>query len=507
MADVWPALAEAGTWSGEAVFLGRGGDRIPVAQTVVAHRDREGGVSHYSIIARDLRDRQAYEARIRYLANYDGLTGLPNRSLLGEHAARAIAGHASRRRSVALLVIDLDRFKLINDGYGRAVGDTVLRTVGRRLASLAREGETAARLGADTFALLWPDPGSRETVAQRTRDILDLLRMPYETADGRPIHVSASIGVSLSPADGEDFEALYRNADTAMHRAKEAGRNDLQFYSAEMTRAAAERAALEHDLRAALSGGLLELHYQPQLDLASGELTGVEALARWNHPGRGWISPETFIRIAEDSELILSLGNWALLTACRQLRQWEREGIVVPRVAVNVSSRQFMRDDFAGLVGEALRDARLEPQRLELELTESVLLGDRDKAMATLDAVNRLGVTASIDDFGSGYSSLSYLAQLPVGCLKIDRSFIRDCTLDRRCKTIVQSVISLSTALGLRVIAEGIETGEQLDYLRALSCHEGQGYLFSRPLPAGEFAAFVAARSDGAARKRRGDGR
>jgi diguanylate cyclase (GGDEF)-like protein/PAS domain S-box-containing protein len=502
LAEIWPGLAEAGTWSGEAVMLGRTGERIPVAQTVVAHRDREGSTSHYSIIARDLRDRQAYEARIRYLANHDGLTGLPNRSLLSERAGRVIAGH---ERPVALLVIDLDRFKLINDGYGHAVGDAVLRAVGRRLVSLTREGETAARLGADTFALLWPDPGPREVLAQRAHDVLGALRMPYEAADGQPIHASASMGVSLHPADGEDFESLYRNADAAMHRAKEVGRNDLQFYSAEMTRAAAERAALERDLRGAVADGLLELHYQPQLDLASGLLTGVEALARWRHPQRGWVSPETFIRIAEDSELILSLGGWALLTACRQLTRWDREGLTVPRVAVNVSSRQFVNADFVGLVEQSLRDAGLEPQRLELELTESVLLEDRAKAMATLVAVNRLGVTVSVDDFGSGYSSLSYLSQLPVGCLKIDRSFIQGCTTDRRCKSIVQSIVSLSNALGLRIVAEGIETGEQLDYLKTLGCHEGQGYLFSRPLPAGGLAAFMAgsesAPNGGAARR------
>lgn len=500
--EVWPELMRIGIWRGETVLVTRSHEEIPIFQSIIIHRDEAGNILHFSTIIRDLRDRQAYEDRIRYLANYNELTGLPNRSLLSERFKQASIRCSVDGQSIALLMIDIDRFKMINDGYGHAVGDLVLKMIGNRLQSLVQIHDTVAHLSADTFAIMFNNVNLKEDVFQITHDTLANLSKPYELSNGLSIHISACIGVSLYPSDGYDFETLHRNADIAMNRAKEQSLNNHQFYCSEMTQAAAERVDLEHDLRIAVKNNQLELHYQPKFDLETRNITGVEALVRWNHPNRGWIPPDIFIQISEDSELILEIGGWVLVAACRQLRQWDERGMHVPRIAVNVSAKQFIRDDFIAIVRSAIDDAGIDPQRLELELTESVLLEEQESAIVTLNQLKELGLNVSVDDFGTGYSSLSYLSQLPVDCVKIDRSFVHECMIEKRCTVIVQAIVSLAKALGLRVVAEGIETTEQLMFLRSLKCHEGQGYWYSKPLALGEIEKFITTKNGSLAQRK-----
>jgi len=425
-------------------------------------------------------ERGAYEARIRYLANYDALSDLPNRSLLADRTAQAIA-HARRTgRTCGLIVLNIDRFKLMNEGFGQATGDALLKLLAERLRTTVGEGDTPARLGADSFAVLAADLLRPDDTMTMVRKIQEAVSLPF-ALEGRKLHVSLSLGASTFPRDGEDLEVLLPNADAAMQRVKTAGGNGFQYYAAAMTRDATERVELENALRVAPERGELALHYQPQVEIASGHISGLEALMRWHHPERGPISPAQFIPIAEESDLIQSLGEWALFTACRQLSEWDASGHPAPRVAVNVSARQFRSPGFVEMVARALRERRIYPPRLELELTEGVLIDNREEAVAVLGRLKTLGVQIAVDDFGTGYSSLSYLSGLPIDCLKIDRSFVVQTTKGGRDAAISQSIISLGHSLHLRVVAEGVETPEQLEFLRRHGCNEYQGYLFSRP--------------------------
>jgi len=425
-------------------------------------------------------ERNAYETRIRYLANYDALSDLPNRSLLADRTAQAIAHARQTGRTCGLIVLNIDRFKLVNEGFGQAVGDALLKLLAERLRAAVREGDTLARLGADSFAVLAANLLRPDETMALVRKIQQAALLPF-ALDGRELHVSLSFGASTFPRDGEDFEALLRNADAAMQRVKSAGGNGFQYYAAAMTRDATERVELENALRVAAERGELALHYQPQVEIASGRISGLEALMRWHHPERGLISPAQFIPIAEESDLIQSLGEWALSTACRQLSEWDAHGHPAPRVAVNVSARQFRSPGFADMVARSLRERRIDPSRLELELTESVLIDNREEAVAVLGQLKTLGAQIAVDDFGTGYSSLSYLSGLPVDCLKIDRSFVVQTTDGGRGAAIAQAIISLGQSLRLRVLAEGVETPEQLEFLRRHGCKEYQGHLFSRP--------------------------
>ncbi len=425
-------------------------------------------------------ERNTYETRIRYLANYDALSGLPNRSLLADRTAQAIA-HARRTgRTCGLIVLNVDRFKLVNEGFGQAAGDALLNLLAERLRATVREGDTPARLGADSFAVLAADLVRPDETIALVRKIQEAASLLF-ALEGRQQHVSLSLGASTFPRDGEDFEVLLRNADAAMQRVKTAGGNGFQYYAAAMTRDATERVELENALRVAPERGELGLHYQPQVEIASGRISGLEALMRWHHPERGLISPAQFIPIAEESDLICSLGEWAVVTACRQLFEWDAGGHPAPRVGVNVSARQFHSPGFADMVARSLRERRISPSRLELELTEGVLIDDREEAVAVLGQLKELGVQIAVDDFGTGYSSLSYLSGLPIDCLKIDRSFVVQTTDGGRGAAIAQAIISLGQSLRLRVLAEGVETPEQLEFLRRHGCKEYQGYLFSRP--------------------------
>src|SRR6266704_726964 len=468
------AAERDGLWHGESALLGADGTEIPVSQVITAHKGPNGTIRFFSTIARDIRDRKAYEERLQYFANYDPLTGLPNRSLLGDRALQGIA-HAKRAgRPTALLVMNLDRFKLVNESYSHGAGDTV------------------ARLGADAFAVLATDLARPDDVSAVARKIREAMHAPF-WLEARDLHVTVSIGASIYPRDGEDFDILLRNADAAMHRVKAEGRNGFQFYAAAMTRQATDRVELENELRLALGKHELEIHYQPQVVLANGRIVGVEALMRWNHRGRGWIPPGQFIPIAEDSDLIHPLGEFALAEGCRRIRAWNDAGFASLRLAVNVSAQQFRSAGFVEAVGRALRAAELEPACLELELTESVLVENREEAADILKRLKALGVQIAVDDFGTGYSSLSYLSRLPIDCLKIDRSFVSRVHEKGHDAAITQAVISLAHSLAVRVIAEGVETVEQLEFLRTHRCDQGQGYLFSPAVDPGAMAKLLAA--------------
>jgi diguanylate cyclase (GGDEF)-like protein/PAS domain S-box-containing protein len=485
-----PAALRDGVWQGETAFLGADGKEIPVSQVLIAHRGDDGAIRFFSTVARDISERKAYEARLKYLANYDALSGLPNRALLGDRASQSIA-HARRTgRSCGLVVLNIDRFKLLNESYGHGVGDALVKQAGERLAEGIREGDTVARLGADDFAVLATDLARPDDVVHVARKIRDSFATPFHV-DGREVHVTLSIGASTYPRDGEEFDLLLRNADAAMHGVKQRGGNAFQFYAAAMTSDAVNRIEIESALRAAIAQKQLEMHYQPQVDLRDGRIVGLEALMRWTHPERGTVPPALFIPVAEESDLIQPLGLWALMEATRTMAQWHQAGHRV-RVAVNVSARQFRSSGFVEAVAGALRAHAIAPQFLELELTESALIEDRDRAAAILNGLKRLGVHIAVDDFGTGYSSLSYLSGLPVDCLKIDRTFVMNAGKGGRDAAIAQAIVSLGHTLGLSVVAEGVETAEQLSFLRAHRCDIGQGYLFAKPMPAEGAASALA---------------
>lgn len=485
-ADARPAAVRDGIWGGELVLQAYGGGKIPVSQVLIAHRDEESKVQYFSTIARDIRERKIYEQRIQYLANYDAITELPNRSLFADRVTQSLSYARRTRRTVAVLVLNIDRFKLVNDGYGHDAGDILLKIVGSRLRDVAPEGDTVARLGADSFAVLAADVALPEDAEAIVRKFQEVFRKPF-VLNGREVHLTVSVGASIFPRDGTTVQALLQNADAAMHCAKnEGGDNNFQFYAAEMTRAAAERVELENELRTAIPEGALLLHYQPQVSLESGMVVGVEALMRWKHPVRGWVSPGVFIPIAEGSGLIHALGDWALESACMELGKWQSMGSTNLSVAVNVSAQQFHSAGFSEAVRATIERTGIDPKFLELELTESVVVEDQEEAIRILGRLKDIGLKVAVDDFGTGYSSLSYLSRLPIDCLKVDQSFVQRIHTKRHGGAIVQAIISLGDALGLRVIAEGIETVEQLEFLRFHGCQDGQGFLLSRPLPVAE---------------------
>ncbi|MHB1291571.1 MAG: putative bifunctional diguanylate cyclase/phosphodiesterase, partial [Sulfuricella sp.] len=392
-------------------------------------------------------------------------------------------------RWLAIVCLDLKGFKNFNDTLGHETGDLLIKAAAERLAGCLRPGDTLARFGGDDFCAMLADLARSEDVAHATRTILDGFAQPLH-AGGRELRLPVTLGISLYPADGTDAEMLLEDADIAMHRARERG-DDYQYYSAEMTATAAERLAMENDLRNALERGEFLLHYQPQTSLASGAITGVEALVRWQHPRLGLVPPLKFIPLAEETGLIVPLGEWVLRQACGQARAWHEAGLPALRVAVNLSARQFRQPDIDKTIGRALAETGLAPHRLELELTESILIQEPEAVADTLARLARHGVQISIDDFGTGYSSLAYLKRLPIDVLKIDCGFVRDITTDPDDAAIVRAIITMAHALGIRTVAEGVETKEQQDFLRRQGCDTMQGYYFSRPVPADDIARLL----------------
>jgi diguanylate cyclase (GGDEF)-like protein/PAS domain S-box-containing protein len=436
---------------------------------------------------RDITDRKAAEERIQYLAYFDSLTGLPNRMLLRDRLTKAIADARRQRCKIALLFIDLDRFKDINDSLGHSVGDLFLQNVAERISRWAREQDTVARLGGDEFLIMLTHLKDATDAAVAAERLMDAMIAEF-VVEGHPLNVSCSIGISVFPEQGADCETLIKNADAAMYSAKADGRNNFRFFNEEMNAQAVERLTLESSLRSALAKNQLFLMYQPQIDIATGRITGLEALLRWQHPELGLVPPDSFIRIAENSGLIVPIGEWVLRTACSQARKWQDEGIPAISVAVNVSAVQFRQAGFCELIRKVVQDTGLAPQYLELELTEGLLLANADVTVSVLQELKAMGVTLAIDDFGTGYSSFSYLRQFHVNNLKIDRSFINDVATNPDDAAITAGIIGMAKNLKLRVIAEGVENEAQMSFLRAHHCDEIQGYYFSEPLPTDKVA-------------------
>ena len=428
---------------------------------------------------------EAANAKLQYQATHDALTDLPNRVLFMDRLGREIA-HAERDDHLfAVLLLDLDRFKQINDSLGHGAGDQLLEEVARRLSGAVREVDTVARIGGDEFLLLIADTRDQSDLAAVAAKICKALGEPFRVGSAE-LHTSASIGISVYPADGATGDDLVARADEAMYFAKQSGRNSYQFFNRTMSVFSQDRLDLENDLRRALPMNQFEVHYQPKSDVASGRVNSVEALLRWRHPTRGLVSPAEFIPLAEENGLILSVGEWVLREACRQARGWQRMGLPFLRVAVNVSPVQFRQSNFLQAVRTALLDFDLEPQYLEIELTETTVMDNAESSVQILEELSRMGVVVSIDDFGTGYSSMSYLRRFPIDKLKIDRSFISDLTTNSADSSIVKAIISLAHSLRLKVVAEGVETAEQLERLREMGCDQYQGFLRSAAVPAAE---------------------
>lgn len=441
---------------------------------------------------RDISQRRDAEERLDFLINRDPLTGLPNRTLFRELLGHALQRAERDQTQFALLFIDLDNFKTINESLGHSLGDQLLIEAGKRLQALLPEVDAIARIGGDEFNILLEHSTSMlwiDLVAQR---VIDKLAEPFEL-EGKSVYVGASVGIAVYPADGLDAEILLSNADAALHQAKKHGRGILRFFSSEMSLRAKQRLTLEADLRRAVERDELRVYYQPQTDLINGRIIGVEALVRWQHPERGLVPPIDFIPLAEESGFIVPLGNWVLRTACRQFKQWSNAGLSLQQVAVNISAVQLSRGQLSHMVKEALQETGIAPEQLELEITESCIMLDREKSFTVLSELKTLGVRLSIDDFGTGYSSLAYLQELDAHKLKIDIAFVRDMTTNNGNASIVKAIIALGHSLGLEVIAEGVETPGQARYLRSLQCDVMQGYLTSKPLPAEEMTRFLAA--------------
>jgi diguanylate cyclase (GGDEF)-like protein/PAS domain S-box-containing protein len=476
----------------ETILVRRDGREIAIEDSASPIHDWDGRICGAVVVFHDISATQAMSLKMAHLAQHDFLTGLPNRVLLNDRIAQAIAMARRRGAHLAVLFLDLDNFKNINDSLGHAVGDKLLQSVARRLAGCVRDSDTVSRQGGDEFVILLAEDRRAEDAALAAEKILAAMALPHALGE-LELHVSTSIGVSVYPADGQDADALIKNADTAMYHAKEKGRNNYQFFRNDMNIRAVERQLIESQLRRALDQQEFVLHYQPKVNLTTGEITGVEALIRWQHPEWGTVLPERFIPVAEDCGLIVPIGRWVLREACLQAQRWENAGIKPVSVAVNISSLEFRRKDFFDSVRAALDDIGLDPHCLQLEITESILMRDVDTSNAILRQFKNFGVQLAVDDFGTGYSSLSYLKQFPIDVLKIDQSFVRDIDPDQPDNgIIVSAVISMGTSLHQRVIAEGVENQRQLDFLRARHCDEAQGYLFSRPLAADKFTALLA---------------
>ena len=440
----------------------------------------------------EVRERKRAEERFSHLAHHDSLTGLPNRVLFHDRLQLAMIDAKRRRQLVAVMFLDADRFKNINDTLGHGAGDELLILIASRLSACLRAGDTVSRLAGDEFALVLPGVENINTARQLAQRLIDSFSQSFRIKE-QHIFMTVSIGITLYPADASTVDGLLKNADTAMYRAKDAGRNNFQFYSADMHAQALKRLTLENRLRGAIARGELMLHYQPLVDIKSGQITGMEALLRWNHPELGLVAPMEFIPLAEETGLIIPIGEWVLRTACAQARAWQDAGLPPLRLAVNLSARQFQKD-LVGTVTSILQETGLEPRYLELELTETVIMQNPETAVATLDALDHMGVRLSIDDFGTGYSSLSYLKRFPINTLKIDRSFVCDIPRDADDMLITTAIISLAHSLGMQVVAEGVESQAQLAFLQNQHCDVMQGYYFSKPLTVEAFTELVRTR-------------
>jgi diguanylate cyclase (GGDEF)-like protein/PAS domain S-box-containing protein len=472
------------------VLIRRDGDESAIEDSAAPIHDRRGQVTGAVMVFHDVSAARAQSARMEHLAQHDALTDLPNRVLLNDRLEQAI-GLANRHgKSLALLYLDLDRFKHVNDSLGHAVGDNLLKSVALRLTNCVRGTDTVSRQGGDEFVIMLSELLHVEDASGCAEKILRAIQLPY-LIDGEEINITASIGIAVYPADGIGPEALLRNADLAMYEAKEHGRNNSQFFRIDLNSNATERQSLNSSLRHAIQRDEFTLQYQPIMNLSTGLIAGAEALIRWQHPTRGVIAPTEFISIAEESGLIVPIGRWVLREACRQARAWQDEGLPDIRLAVNISAVELRSKDFVDGVKTVLADTKFDPRRLELELTETFLMQDSTSTADVLGALKELGLKLALDDFGTGYSSLTYMRRFPIDTLKIDRSFVRNLSTHADDASIVSAVINMGRSLHMSVVAEGVETSEQVQFLQEHACPEAQGFCFSRPLNAGKFAALL----------------
>ena len=485
--EMHAALEQSGHFHGEFLNRRRDGTLYVVDMTISAVHDQAGLLTHFVGVFRDISEQKQSAEMMQRFALHDILTGLPNRALLHERLDKVLRNYATTKKGAALLFLDLDQFKHINDSLGHSVGDQVLQQVTGRLLGAVRDGDTVSRIGGDEFFILLESIVSHSQVEEVVQRILSDMTKPYPI-DPLHLHLTCSIGISFFPDDGMDAESLVRKADMAMYEAKRLGRNSFRVFEPDLLGRASERLEIGNALHGATARGELRVFYQPQNRASDGVCEGVEALVRWMHPTRGMISPALFIPIAEDVGLIGEIGTWVLRESCRQLAAWHKAGIQIPRVAVNLSVQQLENADLPSIVADALREAGLQTSELELEVTESMIMNQADKIIGILNALSNMGIKLAVDDFGTGYSSLSYLKHLPVNRLKIDQSFVREITTDTNDMAIARAIIALGHSMDMDVLAEGVETEAQAEFLRAENCDVLQGYLFSKPLPADEVA-------------------
>ena len=490
---MWETLQSRGEWSGEIWDRRKDGSHYPKWLDITVVRDgARGPVTHYLAFFNDLSASKVAEERIRLLAYHDPLTGLPNRLLLLDRLTHALASARRRQGHVAVMFVDLDRFKNVNDSLGHAVGDKLLWEIAHRLNTCVREEDTVARLGGDEFVVVLESLRDKEDAMHIANKIHQAFERPIEV-DQRMLHASASIGIALYPDDGENAEALMQNADTAMYQAKSLGRNNYQFFAPFMNAHVRERLDLENTLRQALERQEFELYFQPIVDLASADIVCAEALIRWRHPEHGLVPPDRFIPVAEETGFIVQIGDWVVDQACRVLAAWRDAGIQPPRLSLNVSPRQFRQPGLACRIRHILETHQVDAGQIDLEVTEGALMDQPEMAARILGELKAMGLGIVIDDFCTGYSSLAYLKTFPIDRLKIDRSFVSDILTDNSDREITLAVIDLSHNLGLQVVAEGVEEYGQLEFLRNHGCDKVQGYHYSRPLPAEAFLAYLRA--------------
>jgi diguanylate cyclase (GGDEF)-like protein/PAS domain S-box-containing protein len=498
---MWEEIHRSGHWRGEIWDRRKSGEIYPELLSISVVKDATGATTHYVGVCTDISSLKHYEEQLHHQSHHDALTGLPNRVLFQERCRESLSRAQRHGQLAVVLFLDLDHFKSINDSLGHAVGDLLLQAVGERLMAAVREVDTVARFGGDEFAVLLDGVKGSQDAAIVAQKLLDALALPFEL-EGHALYISVSIGIGCYPQDGTDVDVLFKNADTAMYRAKAEGRNNYQFFSADMNARALENLQMSNSLRLALERNELLLHYQPCVDLKSGRVSSAEALLRWNHPELGMVSPVRFIPLAEETGLIEPIGEWVLRTACRQMREWRDAGLPLRRIAVNLSARQFRHPDLVRRIAAILEETGLPARHLELEVTESMMMQNPESAAEILSQLKAMGATIAIDDFGTGYSSLSYLKRFPIDYLKIDQSFVSGVQDNADDAAITRGIIALAKSLNLKLIAEGVETGEQHAFLLKHGCDEGQGYLFSRPVSADDCTARM--RLNDSVRKQRG---
>jgi diguanylate cyclase (GGDEF)-like protein/PAS domain S-box-containing protein len=479
--QMWKSILRRGSWQGEVWDRRKNGEIYPVWLSIGPVRDDENAMRHYVAIASDISAIKKTEERLEHLAHHDSLTNLPNRILFSDRLLQAVALAKRNKKMIAVMLLDLDRFKEVNDTLGHRLGDQLLIEVSRRLKNSIREVDTISRLGGDEFAIILSDISDIESAAQVAQHFMQSVSEPFEI-ENHEIFITTSIGITIYPADSDEMESLLKNADTAMYHAKSRGKNNFQFFTNEMNNRIIEKLFIESKLRRALDHKEFQLYFQPQVEAETGCIVGMEALLRWVNPELGDMPPSKFIPIAEDTGLIIPIGAWVIQEACRQAMSWQEDGVPILNLSVNLSARQFHKQTVVEMISGILKETGFDPRHLELEITESVIMQDVDDNIQTLRSLKDLGLRLSIDDFGTGYSSLNYLKRFPIDVLKIDQSFVRDITSDPDNSSVVSAIIALAHSLNLKVIAEGVETAEQLEFLREHKCDEVQGYLFSRPI-------------------------